>query len=48
MLLNNFYGKKLPVTVKDIIFNEIKHIKVLELKRQLNIPLVRKLKHPIA
>ena len=37
MLLNNFYGIKLPVTVKDIIQIEKRHMKVLFLKRLLDM-----------
>ena len=35
MLLNNFYGVKLPITTKDIEFIERRNIRVQFLKRQL-------------
>jgi len=35
VLLNNFYGVKLPITTKDIEFIERRNIKVQFLKRQL-------------
>jgi hypothetical protein len=35
VLLNNFYGVKLPITTKDIEFIERRNIRVQFLKRQL-------------
>jgi hypothetical protein len=35
VLLNNFYGVKLPITTKDIEFIERRNIRVKFLKRQL-------------
>lgn len=37
MLLNSFYGIKLPLSVEDIIQIEKRHIKVLFLKRLLSL-----------
>lgn len=37
MLLNNFYGIKLPLSVEDIIQIEKRHMKVLFLRRLIDM-----------
>ena len=37
MTITSFYGVKLPVTVEDIIQQERRHIKVLFLKRMIDL-----------
>ena len=37
MTIRDFYGIKLPVTVEDIVQQERRHIKVLFLKRMIDL-----------